>query len=195
MSEIEEQARIGVEAPSMPVTEEVKIGRRNRVRPNTLVHGLRHHYPAIPVRGLWDQASEEERGRARENAATLIEYWTGQISRREAEIVLEVKPLRLWQLSQRAIAGMVAGLLTQPRRKKEIGAIMQNQDNPKKLKARIKELEKIVEAQSQLIAILRSMPGVREVGVGKEIGKGAGVQSGVQKALRPLVKKSKTGEP
>lgn len=188
MTEQETNLKQATELSDQPM--ETKSERRGRKRPSTWVHGLRHQYPAIPVRGLWDQASEEDRGRAQEKAAILLEYWLGQRTRIEAEVAMSVNPLRLWQLSNQAVAGMVAGLLTQPRSRKKVEMRMNNDEDPKKLKARILELEKMVETQKQLIAILRSMPGVREVGLGKD---GTDIQSRVQKKVRSMAKKGSKG--
>jgi hypothetical protein len=67
---------------------------------------------------------------------------------------------------------------------------VKDDENPKKLKARIAELEKIVETQKQLIAILRSMPGVKGGDLGED---GRDIQSGVQKKMRSMVKKGSKG--
>ena len=169
-----------------------KIDRRRgpRKRASGWVSGLRRQFPPIPVRGLWDQASEEERGRAQIFTAIIMEYWMGQRTRQEAAEELELKPIRFWQLTQQAIAGMCAGLLTQPKSK---GKMMGEQD-VKKLKAKIQELEKTVETQRQLIAILRSMPGAREVKLEKTTKAiSAKTRSGVEEKDRVVAKKRSSG--
>lgn len=140
-----------------------KLDRRKgpRKRPDGWVSKLRRQFPPIPTRGLWDQASEEDRGRAQMFTVIIMEYWMGQRTRLEAEQELEMKPIRFWQLTQQAVAGMCAGLLTQPKMNK--GNSMGTEQDIKKMKTKIKELERTVETQKQLIAILRSMPGSREV--------------------------------
>jgi hypothetical protein len=122
--------------------------------------------PAVPVRGLWEAATEEERLRAQEMGMALLEYWTGRASKEETAEQLKIPTLRVWQLSQQATSGMLAGLLVQPKRwKREDGVEM---ENVKELKARVKELEEMVEGQNVLIAVMRTMPGMREVQEPKE---------------------------
>ena len=72
---------------------------------------------AMPVRGLWESASEEERAVAHRTGVAILEMWLGQASRQEVAERLNVPPLRIWQLSQQALSGMVAGLLKQPKKK------------------------------------------------------------------------------
>lgn len=122
--------------------------------------------PAIPVRGLWEAASQEERNRAQEMGMALLEYWTGRVSKEETAEKLGLPPIRVWQMSQQATSGMLAGLLSQPKRWK-MGAGMES-DNMKELKERIKELEKIVESQNVLISVMKTMPGMRDVKEPKE---------------------------
>lgn len=65
-----------------------------------------------------------------------------------------------------------------------------DQDEIKKLKKKIQELERTVETQTQLIAILRSMPGCREVKLEKAVKKITNeVRSGSEGKNRALVKK------
>src|SRR5690242_18795255 len=69
----------------------------------------------VPIKALWEGASEEERARAHTTAVEILCAWLGKTSRAESAQRLSVPPLRFWQLSQQAVAGMVAGLLRQPR--------------------------------------------------------------------------------
>src|SRR5574338_1704483 len=69
----------------------------------------------VPVKALWEKATEEERKRAHETCTLLLELWLGRATRAEAAARLKVPPLRVGQLSQQALAGMVAGCLRQPR--------------------------------------------------------------------------------
>lgn len=62
------------------------------------------------------------------------------------------------------------------------------EEDPKKLKAKIRELEKMVETQNALIKILRSMPMSREVGIGKSKPE-RNVPIDLEKEDRPLPKK------
>ena len=71
--------------------------------------------PARPVRALWEQATQEEREKAHTTCMAILEYWLGKKSKEEVASGLSVTPLRVWQLSQQALSGMLAGLLKQPR--------------------------------------------------------------------------------
>src|SRR5688500_6395026 len=72
----------------------------------------------IPVRSLWESASQEEKQKAHKTAATLLQYWIGHKSKKEVAEELKIPQLRIWQLSGQAAAGMAAGLLKQPRARK-----------------------------------------------------------------------------
>ena len=61
-------------------------------------------------------------------------------------------------MSQQAVAGMTAGLLTQPRYRKNSYL---PSDETAKLKKKIQELELILSTQQKLIEILKSLPGQR----------------------------------
>lgn len=69
-------------------------------------------------------------------------------------------------MTHQAIAGMSAGLLTQPKLRKK-GEFMGTNDREEinKLRAKIRELDLTISSQDKLIGILRSMPGCRDVGV------------------------------
>ena len=122
---------------------------------------------ALPVRTLWDLASEEQRTRAQAAGIAILEHWTGRITKGEVAKRLNIPPLRVWQLSQQATSGMLAGLLVQPKTRAK-GVPMNPEENPKALLKRIKDLEETVRRQDLLIAVLRSMPGCREVALPEE---------------------------
>jgi hypothetical protein len=113
----------------------------------------------VPVRALWEQATEEERKRAHETCAQILELWVGKSTKAEAAARLKVAPLRVWQLSQQALAGMVAGLLKQPRSRR--GA-ERGPDEPTALRKRLSQLEREAQAKDSLIALLRELPAHRE---------------------------------
>ncbi len=71
--------------------------------------------PAIAVKALWEQASEEERTRAHQTCVLMLEHWLGRKTKAEMVTALGLPPLRVWQLSQSALSGMLAGLLKQPK--------------------------------------------------------------------------------
>jgi hypothetical protein len=122
------------------------------------------HIP-LPVRGLWLAASEEQKQSAHRAASLVLETWLGRKSRTQAAQELACPPVRFWQLSQQAVAGMVAGLLVQPKtRVKGVPmASINPEEDPKKLKKIIADLEYRVRIQEELIGILRLLPGNRLV--------------------------------
>ncbi len=115
--------------------------------------------PSWPVRGLWENAPAEEKKRAHEVCMKILEYWLGKQSKAAVAKELGITPLRVWQLSQQALSGMMAGLLTQPRRR--VGPeVFEGQPNqsPTALKKRIVELEKELSRTEDLVRVLRCAP-------------------------------------
>ena len=117
--------------------------------------------PALPVKTLWRLATQEEKEKAHMRGAALMEYWIGKASKTEIAKRLEIPPLRIWQLSQQAISGMLVGLLSQPKTRAK-GMVLSTEDDPKKLKKRITDLEEQNQRQERLIAVLRTMPSAYE---------------------------------
>jgi hypothetical protein len=75
-----------------------------------------------------------------------------------------VPPLRVWQLSQQALAGMVVGLLKQPKKPPK-GTPLPNllpQDNPKQLRAQLQEELRQKKVLEELVDILKDLPANRE---------------------------------
>jgi hypothetical protein len=72
--------------------------------------------------------------------------------------------LRLWQLSQQAVAGMLAGLLKQPRTRRGTGAAswLPPEEDPMQLKRRVAQLERELKLAEELIALLRELPGNKD---------------------------------
>ena len=118
----------------------------------------------IPVRGLWQAASEAERTLAHTTAVAILEAWLGKVTRDEAAARLQIPRLRFWQLSQQAVAGMVAGLLRQPKARAGRRAVATTppEEDPRWLKRRIEGLESELSGARSLIAILRDLPAHRE---------------------------------
>lgn len=115
--------------------------------------------PVYPIRSLWEAASEEERSQAHERCAMLLEYWLGVTTKQEISKRLGVPPIRVWQLSQRAVAGMVCGLLRPPKRRGKPSAASEDpQSDPATLKKRITKLERQIAWRDQLIAVLKTLP-------------------------------------
>lgn len=131
-----------------------------RRRSGKRLHFRRWPTAPTPVRALWDSASEEERTRAHGACAAILEWWLGRMSRQEVAARLEVGPIRAWQLSQQALAGMAAGLLRQPRARKSTVTLPPEQD-PRALRKRLAQLQKELEVSQSLVELLRGLPGNR----------------------------------
>src|SRR5688572_843163 len=116
-----------------------------------------------PVRALWESASTEEKARAHRSCVAILSMWLGRQTRAAVSQELELPPLRVWQLSQSALAGMLAGLLKQPRgRSKGLVAMQSDQEDPRALKKRIAELEKENSSLRDLVEVLRNLPSAKE---------------------------------
>ena len=114
------------------------------------------------VRGLWETASPEERSRAHTTCVSILAMWLGRKSRQQVASELELPPLRVWQLSQAAVSGMLAGLLKQPRGHRKGLNMEPSEEDPRVLKAKIAELEEENESLRQLVEVLKSLPAARE---------------------------------
>jgi hypothetical protein len=136
---------------------------------------------AVPVKGLWESAGEEERKRAHQTGVAILELWLGQASRKEVAARLEVPLLRVWQLSQQALSGLVAGLLKQPRSRGKV-ARRDWEESPWKLKAKIAKLEREVDSLRSLVDLLRAFPEHRETRREKEVNP---VRTSTKKARYP----------
>jgi hypothetical protein len=112
------------------------------------------------VRQLWQSASMEEQQRAHQTCVQILAMWLGKKTRDEAAALLSIPPLRVWQLSQQALSGMLAGLLKQPRSRRGKETSMQplSEDDPRLLRKRIAQLEKDVRDRDDLIRLLASLP-------------------------------------
>lgn len=115
--------------------------------------------PAWPVRGLWESAPLEEKTRAHQTCMRILEYWLGKKDKAQIAREMEITPLRVWQLSQQALSGMMAGLLRQPRRRvgKEVFEKATGM-SVTALRRRITELEKELSRTEDLVRVLRTAP-------------------------------------
>jgi hypothetical protein len=146
--------------------EQIKKGRRGR-RPQFVMP-----IPPMPVRILWEAAQEEEKQKAHQTGVVILETWLGKTTCKEAAAKLAIPPVRFSQLSKQALAGMVAGLLKQPRaRRKDLSALGSVQDNPTRLKARILALEKQLSRTESLVELLRQMPAQKKEPQEKHLGR------------------------
>lgn len=129
--------------------------RRNRKR--TVFHKAPR--PAWPVRGLWESAPEEARQQAHTTCMKILEYWLGKKTKAQVAEELSVSGLRVWQLSQQALSGMLAGLLKQPRCR--VGPEVFQPGRAKsreQLQKRIGELEAELARTEDLVRVLRTAP-------------------------------------
>lgn len=118
--------------------------------------------PALPVRGLWEAASAEERAAAHRACLAILEWWVGRRTRASVAAELGVTGLRAWQLSQSALSGMLAGLLRQPRRRGRAAMRAVLDDTRQDLAALKKEnadLKRRLGIAERLIGLLRGLPG------------------------------------
>jgi len=115
--------------------------------------------PAPAVRELWKRASQEERVEAHRKGVLVLSMWLGRKGRSEVARELSLPPLRVWQLSQMALSGMLAGLLKQPRRwrGKEAGS-MNEEESPSRLRKRIAELERENRDLKEVLELITQMP-------------------------------------
>src|SRR5262245_18181456 len=89
----------------------VLMKRRGRKRAR---FGIRKE-PARSVKSLWEGAIEDDRQRAHRTCMAILEMWLGKKAKGDVERELGLSGIRVWQLSQSALSGMLCGLLKQPR--------------------------------------------------------------------------------
>ena len=141
--------------------------------------------PSIPLRAMWEQAKAEDQNQAQKASMVIMEYWLGRLTKTEAAAKLEMKPIRVWQLSQQAILGMSTGLLTRPRFRKA-DYMKADEQKIKELEKKIKKLEKVIETQKKLIEVLKTLPGNKNVELKDE-------KKGKKKNAVPKIAKGKGG--
>jgi hypothetical protein len=114
------------------------------------------------VRLLWESAAPEERTRAHATCVAILSMWLGRKTRQQVAQELELPPLRVWQLSQAGLSGMLAGLLKQPRGRGKGLSMESNDEDPRVLKKRISELEAENRSLRDLVEVLKTLPSARE---------------------------------
>ena len=105
-------------------------------------------------------ASREEQETAHRSCTQILSMWLGKKQREEVSRELSIPPLRVWQLSQQALAGMLSGLLHQPRpRRRSEEMAMDPKSNDLRTQAkRIAELERQNSDKDALIRLLSALP-------------------------------------
>jgi hypothetical protein len=94
----------------------------------------------------------------------MLEHWLGRMTRKDLGTKLNLPPLRVWQMSQQALAGMVVGLMTQPKRPPR-GTLMAREmklDNAelKTLRKENHELKERNRVLQELLDLLKDLPGM-----------------------------------
>lgn len=139
-----------------PQTDPQRLPRRMRRK-----KGFRMPLPAAPVKAIWKSASPEEQKSAHQKAILVLEHWMGRMNRKELAEKMGIPQVRVWQLAQAALSGMVSGLLKQPKNPPP-GTTLLPEENPKLLKKRIEDLEHQNKLLTGLIGVLRDLPAARE---------------------------------
>jgi hypothetical protein len=175
-----------MEASAPSVTNEETSGRPKQTRVSrkrTRFKGCPR--PAIAVRGLWEQASTEEKRKAHATCMAILEYWLGKATKGQVAERLEVPPLRVWQLSQQALSGMLAGLLRQPRTRKKVSVPPATpEEDPKLLKRRVVELERKLAHTEDLVRVLKDLPWAKQAAAPATSTKGKGGRDARGKPVR-----------
>lgn len=133
--------------------------RRARTGKKRLKFDPPQHFPR-GVRELWQSATAEEQEKAHRSCTLILAMWLGKRRREEVASELAIPPLRVWQLSQQGLAGMLSGLLHQPkpRRAAKETTMSERDDDPRVLKRRLAEKDKQLANQQELIRLLTSLP-------------------------------------
>ena len=112
---------------------------------------------APSVKALWKAATPEDQKKAHVLCMAMLEYWMGKKTKSEVAADLDLPPVRIWQLSQQALSGMLAGLLKQPRQRTSVVPQM-GDEAPWELKKRIRDLEVKLSRTEDLVRVLRTAP-------------------------------------
>ena len=132
--------------------------RRRRTGKKRLSFEVPQQMPA-GVRELWRASPTAAQQQAHQACVEILAMWLGRKQREEVARTLSIPPLRVWQLSQQALSGMLAGLLKQPRTRRRQGATMvSSEEDPRALKKRIAALEQENQRQGELIRLLAQLP-------------------------------------
>ena len=133
---------------------------RRTKRGGKRVHATRAPRPAWPVKGLWEAATEEQRAAAHTKCTGILELWLARKTSAEVAADLGVSPVRVWQLSQSGLSGMLAGLLKQPRWRGriEMSGMESGREELLRLRKLVKEQDAKIKAAEALIVLLRGMP-------------------------------------
>jgi hypothetical protein len=152
---MEQPGSASMEAPPAPVKRFKRAGKRKT--------GFRMDTPPYPVRAIWELAPETERHEAHKMGVLMLEHWLGRMTRKQLGEKLDLPALRVWQLSQQALAGMVVGLMAQPKRPPK-GTPMPGEtkisekDELKQLRKENHNLREDNRVLKELLEVLKDMP-------------------------------------
>ena len=160
-----------------PVLEDAPQATSKRPKkPGKRKAGFRMDTPPWPVRAIWELATEQDRQEAYQMGVQILEHWLGRMSRKALAEKLNLPPLRVWQLSQQALSGMVVALMSQPKRPPQ-GTPLPSPKRPeleelKDLRKEVNRLREEKKTLEDLLVLLKDMPGQGEtpLGKGKKIG-------------------------
>jgi hypothetical protein len=154
--------------------------------------GFRMDTPPWPVRAIWELASPEERQEAHLKGVLMLEHWLGRMTRKDLGTKMNLPPLRVWQMSQQALTGMVVGLMAQPKRPPK-GTPMAiekkiEKDEMKSLRKENHDLREQNRVLQELLDLLKDMPEQRPAA--PQASKGKKISSKTQ-TPNPLAKESR----
>lgn len=159
-SEHELQVLTTSESAVEPSPSEARPRRRRTYKKRTRFQVPR---PVVAVRALWEQATPAEQERAHKTCALMIEHWLGKRSKDEMVKELGLPPLRVWQLSQSALSGMLAGLLRQPKMRKRKHERTPEDNELNELRKENARLKNELKLERQMREILSCLPGVKPI--------------------------------
>jgi hypothetical protein len=157
--EDEEKKQEKNQPEAMPTLEDAKKIVRRRGGKRKIAFAMPPM--AVPVRGLLMTAPWEEQEKAHKLATLVLETWLGKKTRAQAAAEIGVPVVRMKQISDAALSGMVAGLLKQPKKMPKEG--MPPEDNPTLLKKRILDLEEERAILQELVDLLKNLPANRAI--------------------------------
>jgi hypothetical protein len=144
---------------------------RRSKRPGKRKSGFRMDTPPWPVRAIWETASPEERKKGHELGVLMLEHWLGRVSRKDLAEKLNLPPLRVWQMSQQALSGMVVALMKQPKLPMK-GTPPPSEipkEDTKALYRKIDDLQREKQVLADLVDLMKDLPTTK---LGKKPGKG-----------------------
>jgi hypothetical protein len=118
----------------------------------------------LPLKALWQSASPEQQAIAHRTATAILSTWLGKSTREAAAKELGLSAVRLWHLSQQAVAGLVVGCLRQPRYRGRppAGGYGPREESVGALRQKIAVLERELDGAQRLIEVMKDLPGNRD---------------------------------